>query len=124
MTVQRDDVSISNIGASGLPGDGVASVVMVGANRLARMGTMGIGFLVSVVRALIPAAELVCPIRFLHVAQRGPDVRVRHRLIAEVLETWLRVGLVRRCNNLKQTHGWRSGCGVAVVVVHRLRITV
>ncbi len=41
LTVQRDDVSMPNIVASGLFGDGSAAVVMVGANRAARMGTTG-----------------------------------------------------------------------------------
>jgi alkylresorcinol/alkylpyrone synthase len=41
LTVQRDDVSMPNIVASGLFGDGAAAVVMVGANRAARMGITG-----------------------------------------------------------------------------------
>jgi alkylresorcinol/alkylpyrone synthase len=41
LTVQRDDVSMPNIVASGLFGDGAAAVVMVGAERAARMGLTG-----------------------------------------------------------------------------------
>lgn len=41
LTVQRDDVSMPNIVASGLFGDGAAAVVMVGAARAARMGLTG-----------------------------------------------------------------------------------
>ncbi len=41
LTVQRDDVSMPNIVASGLFGDGAAAVVMVGENRAARMGLTG-----------------------------------------------------------------------------------
>ncbi len=41
LTVQRDDVSMPNIVASGLFGDGAAAVVMVGDNRAARMGLTG-----------------------------------------------------------------------------------
>jgi alkylresorcinol/alkylpyrone synthase len=41
LTVQRDDVSMPNIVASGLFGDGAAAVVMVGENRAARMGISG-----------------------------------------------------------------------------------
>ena len=41
LTVQRDDVSMPNIVASGLFGDGAAAVVMVGDDRAARMGLTG-----------------------------------------------------------------------------------
>lgn len=41
LTVQRDDVSMPNIVASGLFGDGAAAVVMVGSRRAARMGLSG-----------------------------------------------------------------------------------
>ncbi len=41
LTLQRDDVSMPNIVASGLFGDGAAAVVMVGENRAARMGIAG-----------------------------------------------------------------------------------
>lgn len=41
LTVQRDDVSMPNIVASGLFGDGAAAVVMVGSQRAARMGLAG-----------------------------------------------------------------------------------
>lgn len=41
LTVQRDDVSMPNIVASGLFGDGAAAVVMVGSRRAARMGLTG-----------------------------------------------------------------------------------
>ena len=41
LTLQRDDVSMPNIVASGLFGDGAAAVVMVGENRAARMGITG-----------------------------------------------------------------------------------
>lgn len=41
LTVQRDDVSMPNIVASGLFGDGAAAVVMVGANRASRLGLTG-----------------------------------------------------------------------------------
>ena len=41
LTLQRDDVSMPNIVASGLFGDGAAAVVMVGANRAAQMGITG-----------------------------------------------------------------------------------
>jgi alkylresorcinol/alkylpyrone synthase len=41
LTVQRDDVSMPNIVASGLFGDGAAAVVMVGSRRAARMGRAG-----------------------------------------------------------------------------------
>jgi alkylresorcinol/alkylpyrone synthase len=41
LTVQRDDVSMPNIVASGLFGDGAAAVVMVGARRAEAMGIQG-----------------------------------------------------------------------------------
>ncbi len=41
LTVQRDDVSMPNIVASGLFGDGAAAVVMVGERRAQRMGLTG-----------------------------------------------------------------------------------
>lgn len=41
LTLQRDDVSMPNIVASGLFGDGAAAVVMVGESRAARMGITG-----------------------------------------------------------------------------------
>jgi alkylresorcinol/alkylpyrone synthase len=41
LTVQRDDVSMPNIVASGLFGDGAAAVVMVGARRAEEMGLSG-----------------------------------------------------------------------------------
>lgn len=41
LTHQHNDVSMTNIVASGLFGDGAAAVVMVGANRAARMGLTG-----------------------------------------------------------------------------------
>lgn len=41
LTVQRDDVSMPNVVASGLFGDGAAAVVMVGARRAAAMGLAG-----------------------------------------------------------------------------------
>ena len=41
LTVQRDDVSMPNIVASGLFGDGAAAVVMVGERRATRMGLTG-----------------------------------------------------------------------------------
>lgn len=41
LTVQRDDVSMPNVVASGLFGDGAAAVVMVGARRAAAMGITG-----------------------------------------------------------------------------------
>ena len=41
LTLQRDDVSMPNIVASGLFGDGAAAVVMVGEKRAARMGITG-----------------------------------------------------------------------------------
>ena len=41
LTVQRDDVSMPNIVASGLFGDGAAAVVMVGDERARRMGLSG-----------------------------------------------------------------------------------
>lgn len=41
LTVQRDDASVANLVASGLFGDGAAAVVMLGANRAARLGVSG-----------------------------------------------------------------------------------
>lgn len=41
LTVQRDDVSMANIVASGLFGDGAAAVVMLGARRARLMGVQG-----------------------------------------------------------------------------------
>ncbi|MEI7993052.1 MAG: type III polyketide synthase [Actinomycetota bacterium] len=41
LTVQRDDVSMANIVASGLFGDGAAAVVMMGARRAQHMGIDG-----------------------------------------------------------------------------------
>jgi alkylresorcinol/alkylpyrone synthase len=41
LTLQHNDVSMTNIVASGLFGDGAAAVVMVGANRAAHMGLTG-----------------------------------------------------------------------------------
>lgn len=41
LTVQRDDVSMPNVVASGLFGDGAAAVVMVGSDRAAAMGLSG-----------------------------------------------------------------------------------
>jgi len=41
LTLQRNDVSMANIVASGLFGDGAAAVVMVGENRAERMGITG-----------------------------------------------------------------------------------
>ncbi len=41
LTFQRDDVSMANIVASGLFGDGAAAVVMIGARRAQRMGIYG-----------------------------------------------------------------------------------
>lgn len=41
LTVQRDDVSMPNIVASGLFGDGAAAVVLVGSHRAERLGLTG-----------------------------------------------------------------------------------
>ncbi len=41
LTIQRDDISMANIVASGLFGDGAAAVVMVGERRAAQMGLTG-----------------------------------------------------------------------------------
>jgi alkylresorcinol/alkylpyrone synthase len=41
LTVQRDDVSVANLVASGLFGDGASAVVMVGAERARRLGLHG-----------------------------------------------------------------------------------
>ncbi len=41
LTIQRDDVSMPNVVASGLFGDGAAAVVMVGSNRATTMGLAG-----------------------------------------------------------------------------------
>ncbi len=41
LTIQRDDVSMPNVVASGLFGDGAAAVVMVGSNRAAAIGLSG-----------------------------------------------------------------------------------
>lgn len=41
LTIQRDDISMANIVASGLFGDGAAAVVMVGERRAQRMGISG-----------------------------------------------------------------------------------
>ena len=41
LTVQRDDTSLANVVASGLFGDGVAALVMVGERKAQAMGTVG-----------------------------------------------------------------------------------
>ena len=58
LTVQKDDVSMANLVASGLFGDGAGAVVMVGERRAARLGLAGPRVVASVSR-MYPDTERV-----------------------------------------------------------------
>jgi len=106
LTVQVDDISVANLIATGLFGDGAAAVVMCGARRAAELGVTGPRVRASAA-ALYPGTEramgwdvgasglrvvLSAEVPGIVTAQLGPDVRGlldRHGLTTADVAHWI-----------------------------------